>query len=613
MKTLGLGLCLMLVVAGCGDHGHAASDGAIDAPAFLDAPVDAPVAPAFRNPVTGSDATIAQQALAILGAQVSGANPASCNECHGLSRQHLRYWRALGDTSLATCLTDLQVASQQSAQHMIDCLRTTPDMPTSPFQPQKLGIYASAARLPWFDFVFTRAYGAQAATEKDKFIQLAAMPHGSTVTPLTQDQFDIVAEWIARGQPMLDELLPADGQPTTCTAGVSADVAAHTAQLKTTGWRAVNHDNMMAMFDCGTATDPRQCMTHEPLASTTAYGATWDVAGRGNWRILDDVTYQSSYWSRSSPDGRFIAHGVNSGSSNITDLARVGGLVHIGVDAAYDPAFFPDNSGFMFQGGGNNNTCPLSVLTSNPSHVTMTEPGCSDLAAVGLYQHLGKALGGGDYFTINGEFVSDNDGHYATHGNPQAYFDSFSSAHFTPATFNGTSYTNGTPVSVPQPYEGDDVISPSATLEITRVAGPTDAQLGYVLHKVVATQTGGSYTIAAPEIARYCLTGGKPAFSYDERWIVFHHYVTSADAVELGFTGPSDPNFQPYLTSGAANIYLVELATGETTRITNMPPGQYAVMPHFRSDGWIYADVRDSLLGHEYFAASDAALIAEQP
>jgi hypothetical protein len=601
-------LCGLAVVVGCHHHDHAATDAAVDAETFFDAPIDAPVAPVFRNPVTGSDATIAQQALAILGAQVSGANPASCNSCHGMTRQHLRYWRALGDTSMATCLTDLHVATQPEAVKMLDCLRATPAMATSPFQPQKLGIYASAARLPWFDYVFTLAYGAQAQAQKDAFIQLAAMPHGSTVTPLTQDQFDIVAEWMARGEPMIDDLLPPDGQPTNCTAGVSADVATHTAQLSTTGWRSVNHDAMMAMFDCGTATDPRNCLSHQALASTKAYGVGWDVTGLGHWRVLDDITYQSAYWSRSSPDGRFIAHGGGSaGGSTIIDLQRG---VHIAVNAAYDPAFFPDNSGFMFQ-GASSNSCPLSVLTSNPTQVTMTEPGCASLGVVGLYQHLGKALGGGDYFTINGQFVSDNGGHYQTLGNPDAYFDSASTNHFTPVIFDGTSYTAGTQVSALQPYEGDAVMSPSATLELTRVAGAT-GQIGYVLHKVVATHSGASYTLATPEIARYCLSGGKPAFSYDERWIVYHHYVTAADAVELGFTGPSDPSFAPYLQKGAANIYLMDLATGQPKRITNMPAGQYAVMPHFRSDGWIYADVRDSVLGHEYFVASDAALIAEQ-
>jgi len=152
------------------------------------------------------------------------------------------------------------------------------------------------------------------------------------------------------------------------------------------------------------------------------------------------------------------------------------------------------------------------------------------------------------------------------------------------------------------------VLSPSAKLEITRVSGPNERQIGYVLRKVNATLGGVSYDISAPEIARYCLSGGKPNFSYDERWIVFHHYVTAADAQELGFTDASDPGFTPYLQKGAANVYLMELSTGQATRVTNMQPGQYALFPHFRSDGWIYFQVRDKNTTKEYIVASDAAL-----
>ena len=42
-----------------------------------------------------------------------------------------------------------------------------------------------------------------------------------------------------------------------------------------------------------------------------------------------------------------------------------------------------------------------------------------------------------------------------------------------------------------------------------------------------------------------------------------------------------------------------------------MGPGQYALYPHFRSDGWMYYLVRDREAGREYIAASDAALVLE--
>jgi hypothetical protein len=356
---------------------------------------------------------------------------------------------------------------------------------------------------------------------------------------------------------------------------------------------------MMAMYGCAGITDPKLCLADKP---DTGWGRNSKL------RLLKDVTYHSSYWTRSSPDGRFVAHGGgSSGGSTIIDLLND---TLISVNASYDPGFFPDNSGFLFQGPADN-VCSMSVLTSNPTHVSMNEPGCADITQVGLYQHVGRALGGGDYFAIDSEFVSDNGGQGVTRQDPSAFFSQQGGADITPMIFDGTRYVPHQQVHVSQPFQGDDVLSPSATLEITRIAGSGGTQLAYVLHKVNATLSGSTYTIETPEIARYCLSGGKPAFSYDERWLVYHHYIGDGDAVELGFTGPSDPGFTPYHTLGGANLYLMDLATGVATRITNVQPGQYALYPHFRSDGWIYAQMRDRNTNHEYVVASDAALLAE--
>ena len=80
--------------------------------------------------------------------------------------------------------------------------------------------------------------------------------------------------------------------------------------------------------------------------------------------------------------------------------------------------------------------------------------------------------------------------------------------------------------------------------------------------------------------------------------------------MDLGFTGPDDPGFSDYKLRGSSNLMLVDLRTGAVQRLTTMHPGQYALFPHFRSDGWIYFVVR-TLDGDEYYAASDAALVAE--
>ncbi len=599
MRTTLLALVLLGAV-GCGGS----SDSPDAAPA-----IDAWPIPAFRNPLPSvADADLATQSLQILGAAVQGAVPQSCNSCHGVTKQKLRYWRALSDTSMTSCLTDLAPTDQQVALNMINCVREMPSITTSDYKAKNLGIYATASKLPWFEYVFHVAYPEGHATQLAEFQTAAGMP--KDITPMTQDQFDIVAEWYARGLPGLDETLVTDPPPSTCDNGISVDVGAHVTAMATTGWRAVDRMNNMSMHGCGTATDPLQCLQTYPAATAQPYGAGWELPGKGHIRVLADNTYVSSYWTRSSPDGRFVAHGVaNIQGSYVIDLQRNGMLVPI--DTAYDPAFFPDNSGFVFQGGPRN-TCAISVLTSNPANITMNEAGCRRITNIGLYQHVGQGLGAGaDYFALDNEFESDDGGKQPTRKDPDASFSSQAYLSFTALIFNGTQFVPKGTVNVDTPFEGDAVLSHSAKLVISRVANPQEDQLGYVLRKVVATPSGTSYAYSTPEIGRYCISGGKPGFSFDERWVAFHHYVTNADAVELGFTGPSDPGFADYVTKGAANLYLLELTTGTRIRITNMAPGQYALFPHFRADNWLYAQVRDSNLGHEYTIAHDAALTLE--
>ena len=588
-----------VVLAACGGG----SPSAPDAPP--DPPPDADVAPVFRNPVDLPDSELATQALVLLGADVPGTREA-CQSCHGLTRQHISFWRALSDSAMSSCLTDLAVSSPESARTMIDCLRSMPEISGSDYATKKLGIASTATHLPWFRYTMQKAYGDAAETELASLQTMVGMPRGSGIPQWTQGEFDIVAEWFTRGLPRLDQTLTEDPPPTECLDGISSRVGAHVTAMQTQGWRAVNRSNLMAMHGCGDATDPKNCLADVPLAVEQPFGAGWELPGRGKLRVLADVTYSTSYWSRSSPDGRFIGAGVrNVPGSYIYDLQRA---TTIPISAVYDPAWFPDNSGFVFQGGPRN-TCAQSVLTANPPNITMTEPGCSDLGAIGLYEQVGAALGG-DYFAIDSKFVSDDGGHEPTLRDPETHFGTGGQIGFIPMIWNGTQFQARTQVTIKTPFEGDTVLSPSAKLVMSRVSGPGDRQLGFVLREVNATMTGTTYSIQTPEVARYCLSGGKPGFSYDERWVVFHHYVTSADAVALGFTGANDPAFQPYLQQGAANVFLMELATGEVVRITNMQPGQYALFPHFRSDGWIYIQVRDAN-GHEYMVASDAALLAE--
>lgn len=625
--TLTLGASTALALSGCPDEPRPPAEDAAalpdaralpndagsDAPSALDAYV-APDAfsegvPAFRHPVDTPDLELARQALRILGAPAAGATSTYCNDCHGLTRQTIYNWRALSDTALSSCLTDLDVASDTSAATMMACLRDG-----AVYDPAHAGVFATAADLAWFRYVFRHGTTGDWEAEHGRFLEQAGMPpQGSGHPGLDQAQFDIVAEWFIRGVPELEAVLPADPAPTTCTPGVSSAVVAHGTRMTTSGWGQRARDAGMLMFGCPPgATSPSACLTDEEDAAGTSYGAGWNTVPGSVMRVLHTTEYTSSYWTRSSADGRFVSHGaaVTGARGRYIDLQGAPNLV-ISAAGNYDPAFFPDNSGFMFQ-GSRAYVCEMNVLTARPSSINFMEPGCSNSRSIGLYQHVSASLAGGDYWAIYGLFVSDDGGKRATLENPQTDFGSDATTRFTRLVNTGSSFDVSGTTSVRTPFEGDGVLAPSGELLINRVAGPGSRQLGYVMRRIQHGTSGSTLTVEVPEVARYCFNGGKPAFSFDERWMVIHHYVGAEDAVEMGFTGPSDPAFAPYLTQGAANAYLVRLSTGERTRITNMAPGQYALFPHFRADGWIYFVARTAGERPEHIVASDALFVVEE-
>ena len=61
--------------------------------------------------------------------------------------------------------------------------------------------------------------------------------------------------------------------------------------------------------------------------------------------------------------------------------------------------------------------------------------------------------------------------------------------------------------------------------------------------------------------------------------------------------------------NNSSNVYIYDLVTKRKFRITFMNAGQYALYPHFRSDGWLYFLVRDvNKPTSDYLVASDVAL-----
>lgn len=595
-----LAALLLSLLAACGGGGGGdGPDAAVDA--TVDAPIDAAIPPAFRNPVALPDLELAQQAAALLG---EGASK-NCDACHGLTRTRLRDWDLMTEAGEGACLSDLAPTTPAAAMTILACLRDSID---DQWHPGRIGIHATAAGLAWFEYVFRLAHGDGWQAPFGEWVERVWMPRGDR-PPFTQGEFDIIAEWFARDLPHLDEVIPSDPVPPPCTTMITPAVAAHVSAMGTAGWRTVNRDAGLLMFGCQGAATPRDCLASYPLSTAFTWSAGWGAAAPGSkLRIVREQSYPSSFWTRSSADGRFVAHGgsASGGGSTVIDLAQDR---EIYADALYDPGFFPDNSGFILQGGGAR-FCLQSLLTSSPATITFNEPECTTLGGVGLYQHLG-AVNGGDYWTVHGQFSSDNGGHSVTGSDPSTGFSGGATNTFTAMIHDGSDYVVRDRVTVATPYEGDMEMTPSARLVISRTG--TAGGSGFVLRAVEATPDGqGGYDVALPMIARYCVRGGKPGFSYDERWLTYHHYVGANDWQELGYASATDPAFVALRAQGAANTYVLDLLTGETRRVTNMGPGQYALFPHFRSDGWLYIQVRDRVRGREVVVASDVALVFEE-
>lgn len=564
------------------------------------------VAPPFRTEVDMADDDLALRALQIVGADVEGTvDRGKCGKCHALTEGSLGRWNTLTNGVLDECLTDLAVTSQASAVAMIECVRDRALGSSGNFDTPSVGFWAAGANRDWWKYTFQKAYPEDGEARFVEFVSQVKMPKDIAYPPLTSDEYDVVGEWFVRGAPFLHELLH-EPIPGECEPLITDDIAEYVAERENDNWRTENASAGILMYGCEGDEDAIDCLSDKPEVE-----GSWHVTGQGSIKRLFTTNYESAFWTRGSADGRFVGHGGGSGlGSSIIDLQdnRV-----IPVNAQFDPGFFPDNEGFIFQTSG---ICPQDVLTSDPDQVMMNEPGCSDVAAVDLYQHVGAGLDGGDYFAVDGPFTSDNGGHQPTLGNPMTNFGAGSAAGLIPMVFTGSGYQAVDEVSVSTPNDGDAVISPTAGLLLSRSDG-TDfnaGNSGYRLRKLEITENGGNFAVDATVIGNYCISGGKPAFSYDERWVVLHHYIedTDEDAIELGFTGRDAAGFAAYRNSGAANIFLLDVTTGEKQRITNMPAGSYALFPFFRSDGWIYFMVRTSAFGDgELVLASDAALRAE--
>ena len=386
-------------------------------------------------------------------------------------------------------------------------------------------------------------------------------------------------KWFDQGLKHIDQLLIAEPPPAPCPTYEDSEwandaLAAYIDEMKYEGWAAVNKEAGIAMYGCENTTNTVDC-----FKNAKDWSAEWGN-GVGSLKEVLKVSFKTSFWTRSSADGRFIGNGGgHEGGATITDMIA---NRDIKVKGSYDPGFFPDNSGFIMQGSGTKICTQASLETADI--IDFDTPGCMKGTNINLYQHVARGLNGGDYFIINSQFTSDSG--RGSNKDPVANFDAGSSMKFSPMIFNGVTYEQLTPDVADSPFEGDSVLSPSTRLVISRQGGGENgASLGYVIREVHAQKEGSGYNVTlGNQMARVCLPGAKANISYDERFFVTHHYE-----------GPT------------ANIHMVDMLTQKHYQVTNVPEGSKALFPHFRSDGWFYFLMRTG--DDEYVVASDFAAV----
>ena len=541
---------------------------------------------------SGADETATDDlSLAMSAVKLIDGVGAKCNSCHTAGKTEIQRWGAALTNIENGCLSP---SLTMTAAQRVDCLRDDPTDPTSTFSPDKLGLYAAGASLQQFSDLFQQAFPAdQWQAQFANFKNQAAMPAGNR-PGFTADQFSTIKSWVLKGMPKLDDVMETAGA-FPCNPSSTPELEAHLAQMKTDGWGARLAAASTPMANCGAATTASACLTNLPDLTPT-----WGFAGTPQMmRNVRSLGFRSSWWVRSSADGKYSAFGGSP--SKIIDTENPANDVT--VDAPYDPGFFPNNDGFSFASAGNGGgirVCKQSVLTSaiaGSHHITFNEPGCTEIIDT-VYESIGASLDGSLFFMATGVHTNDSG---SGSGPISADFGSGATTTLSPMFNNGTAYVHGTDISVPVPNEGDQQMSPSNTLLITRF-GSTSSTAGYHIRTVTPTITppttaGGvaSVSVQTKTIGTICIAGGKPQMSFDERFIAVHQYV--------------DQNANPQgLPTNSSNIFVVDLKTGNTVQVTKMGAGQRALYPHFRADGWLIFVVRDSVANKETLVASDVVL-----
>jgi hypothetical protein len=585
--------------------------------------------------VNTSDAA-PDEAAAIFGIAPDTTSAGECTKCHqefyDSAKQTELQWKA---AQARSCFRrDIRI--KEEAVLTLACLggyrgsnsdAAAIEAAIQGLNPRKLGVLAAGLTTTKIQQLFKTA-GYEAFGEK--LAKTSAMPLGQT--KLTDEQFEVMFRWFAQLLPGREKFKRHLG-PQICLSEnetfIGSKIKDHVrTMVDGKGWSAINKSIGLNNFAC----DDGRCFQQQISGTDVFTKIDGVLTTEGELRTLYRLKGEGTrFWVRSSADGRFIAYGSmsksdspsadaqakagdvnseksNSADSRVIDLAPMlaeGKPRMMSMEAKYDPAFAPDNRSFMMQSEEHGTRICDQSLLEKPGVQTITfddEDECSLTSLqVGLYQSIGSNLANSDMMTLNSNFFGDS-------GNERNRFESPVFSSQSNVTFGlirrseDKVFEKIATTDVRTPYEGNWMLAPSQKLAASTVSGST---LDF------KPRHGGYHLVLIPEdvkdleplpsgndesSGRLCIANGeKPTFSLDERYLVYYAYEQHEDEVDN--------------SESSSDIYLIDLlGDGKAQRLTHVPKGSYAQFPHFRSDGWIYFSIWNSITDRQEFVATDAAL-----
>ncbi|MBX3234501.1 MAG: hypothetical protein KIT84_40660 [Labilithrix sp.] len=594
-----------------------------------------------------TDAELAVSALRIMGTNAVPAAPGqvgacSFTGCHSINPVTLAGWNEQYKAAVDFLKSDA------SNDEKIDFFRQNPADPRTGFAPERIGILTAGAHFtpgPTIDeerhpetFKQAKLFAEIFAGKDDlyaEFRRATLMPVLADYPRLTPAQYETVLTFFQKKLPGVENCgtgpdqvrcIFRENRPTKCVDDFTK-LAARTSAVKTQTWAAKNFANRMPMIGCPapnpeSPVSPTACFQAKKADGTDVFEKTeWGTDG-STIRVLRNLKSPNSFWLRASADGRFVATGGGSnGGAQALDLQATldGQSRDIGLRASYDPDFWPDNKAFMFQGG--TKFCAQSLLEKpSTTLVSFGEPECSSLsAASGLYQTVGQVVADNsisDRFILYSIWAGDSGAYTAAARDTPPRGGEDSGINIYTAVATGSDVEDGYKIAgaafkIKTPYRGDTMMSKTGRLLGSRWAYGKDAQgntpWGYALETLERVRVGDRYEFKLETIGNVCLKGNKANLSFDERFLSTHHYNEPSD-----FGPDPDP---AYLAKGSADVIVIDFITGKKVQVTKMPPGYFALYPHFRSDGWLYFLAVHRETGRYMAVASDWAIrqVEEHP